>query len=249
MVNALREGRDFIRQEIKLRGKNGNIVTVMFSAQAIQMGNRTCILSIVEDISDRKKAEEALVESERRYRALFQNKITAMLIIDPKDDGKIVDANPAAEAFYGWGHKELTGMKINEINIMTKEQVNDEMKKALSNKKNFFQFKHRRADKTIKDVEVYSSNIQIQGKDLLYSIIIDKTEQRKIEENLKKSEFRLARAELVSESGNWEFDLRQEIFMHLLAQERFMALEKKNGLLKMFKNYLFLNIGNDWINH
>ncbi len=70
MVAALKNGQAFINQEIMLRSKNGNILTVLFSAQSIQLSHRTCIISSVEDFTKRKQAEEALRNLNRLYSLL-----------------------------------------------------------------------------------------------------------------------------------------------------------------------------------
>ncbi|MFZ4802225.1 MAG: GAF domain-containing protein [Chlorobium sp.] len=79
-------------------------------------GNLAYGITMLRNLKARKLAEDELRQSETRYRSLFQNKQTVMLIIDPKD-GRIVDANPAAEIFYGWEQAELCQMKITQINL------------------------------------------------------------------------------------------------------------------------------------
>ncbi|MGD2029904.1 MAG: response regulator [Desulfobacterales bacterium] len=134
-----------------------------------------------------KRAEEALRESEERYKSLFKNNHSVMLLIDP-ENGDIVDANPAAISYYGWSHEELTNKKITHINTLTKNQVFQEMERAKKEQRRHFYFQHRLANGNIRDVEVYSSPIQLYGKQLLYSIIHDITEQKKLEAQLWQSQ-------------------------------------------------------------
>ncbi len=138
----------------------------------------------------RRQAEEALRESETRYRNLFGNNHAIMLVIDPAD-GAIRDANPAASIFYGWNHEELLGKKINDINMLTPEEVHAEMQLALTEKRDHFIFKHRRADDVIRDVEVFSGPLNLEGKTLLYSIIHDITERKQAEKELLDEKGRL----------------------------------------------------------
>jgi len=129
----------------------------------------------------------ALKESEARYRSLFANHHTIMLIIDPDTD-RIVDANPAACTFYGWPREVLIEKHISDINTLNPEQTRAEMALAVSERRSHFLFQHRRADGAIRDVEVYSGPIQVRGRQFLCSIIHDITARRQAESALEKSE-------------------------------------------------------------
>jgi PAS domain S-box-containing protein len=141
------------------------------------------------DITERRAAEEALRESEQRYRSLFKNNHAVMLLIDP-NTGYIVDANPAACKFYGYNLEELVGMKITAINMLTAKEVFQEMERARQEKRNQFFFQHRLASGEAREVEVYSGPIRVGGKGLLYSIVHDITKRKRAEESLKESEAR-----------------------------------------------------------
>ena len=123
---------------------------------------------------------ENLRKSETRYRALFQNHHTVMLITDP-EDGMIVDANPAAAIFYGWPIEQLRRMHVQDINSLSPAETMAGMEQSRSGEKNHFSFRHRRANASIRDVDVFSSKIEISGKTLLYSIIHDITERKRYE--------------------------------------------------------------------
>ncbi len=180
--------------EFRIRHKDGSLKWVtasyqpIYDCKGINIGHR----SSIRDIEDRKLAEEALRESEERYRNVFENHTAVKFIIDP-DTGRIVEANNAAVKYYGWSTEQLKRMKIQEINILPSDEVQKEMEKALTKEKTYFEFRHRRADGSIRNVEVYSSTIDIKGKTLLHSIIHDITKRKIAEESLRESEevFRL----------------------------------------------------------
>ncbi|MDZ7795323.1 MAG: PAS domain S-box protein [Spirochaetia bacterium] len=133
------------------------------------------------------EAHQNVKEREKRYKSVFHNSHSPMMLIEP-ETGNIIDVNRAALEFYRWPPEVLTSMKIQEINQLSEKEVLQEMKRAREEERNVFYFKHKIADGSIRDVEVRSSPILIQNRQLLFSIINDVTEKNLAEENLRKSE-------------------------------------------------------------
>lgn len=142
--------------------------------------------TVFEDITENKMAEQKLRESERRYKSLFYNNHVVMLLIDP-ENGRIMDANPAATNYYQYDRGTLVQMKISDINIMSQETVAHEMRLANDKKQHQFYLKHRLANGNIRDVEVFSGPIIVAGRQLLYSIVHDETNRKQMDEALQKS--------------------------------------------------------------
>ena len=142
------------------------------------------VLSMFDDISERKRSEETLKKSEERFRTLFENH-SVIILLDP-DTGNIIDANHAAADFYGWSVEQLKQMHIQQITNVSSDEVMVNMDKIRASKQNQFLFRHRRADGSIRDVEVFSNKIELEGKDILYAIIHDVTERILAEHQLHK---------------------------------------------------------------
>jgi PAS domain S-box-containing protein len=134
-----------------------------------------------------KRTKEALRESEALFRNLFQRHAAVQLVIDP-DSGNIIDANDAALKFYGWTKAQLQQITIQDINTLSPEEIKQEMEKARTSQRIYFEFHHRLRDGSIRDVEVFSSNIHAKGKELLHSVIHDITARKQAERALRKSE-------------------------------------------------------------
>ena len=167
------------------RKKDGSIFPVEVHATAIKIGGKPVIMSLVRDITGRKSSLESLRKSEEKFRLLFEKNSAIELIINPAT-GEIIDANKAAENFYGWSISKLKAMNISEINTLTPENIKKEMARVTKDEKNFFEFRHRLSDGTIADVEVYSSAIKTGEANYLYSIIHDVSQRKKAEKELQK---------------------------------------------------------------
>ena len=128
-----------------------------------------------------------LEESQQKYASLFSNQHTVMLVIEPQS-GVIIDANPAAEKFYGYTREQLLAMNIAQINTMPVQDVKAEMELAKSTDKHFFNFLHKLANGETVPVEVYSGPVIMNGQTYLLSIVHDISTLKKIEVALAKSE-------------------------------------------------------------
>ncbi len=130
------------------------------------------------DITNSKKSILALKESEETFRAIFEEHTAIKLLINPSD-GSIVNANKAAAIFYGWSTSELKKMKIHQINALNEKDL-----KLQSNGENHFEYQHFLSDGRIKDVEIYSSNVDVAGKNLTYCVVFDITDKKEAEKQL-----------------------------------------------------------------
>ncbi len=193
------------------------------------------------NITSRKLAEEALVASERRYRDMFENNHAVMLIINP-DGGAIVDANPAAEQFYGWTRQRLATMRISDINILTPEEIQEEMNLARNEERQHFYFQHRLADGTIRDVEVSSGSVWIDEQPLLYSIVHDITERKKAEAALRLHDEHLKSLAKILQNPA---ETTQELLDYALA-EAINLTASKIGYIYFYDDARKLFILNSW---
>ncbi|MFO7576337.1 MAG: PAS domain S-box protein [Pelovirga sp.] len=137
---------------------------------------------------------------------LFRDHAVVMLLIEPAS-GAIVDANPAAVAYYGYARAQLLQMTIQQINIFALEQVEQEYRLAAREKRSYFQFQHRLANGMIRFVDVFSSPVVVAGRTLLLSMIHDVESRNRLQASVVASETRLRFAEQVAKLGHWTLDL------------------------------------------
>ncbi|KAF0158584.1 MAG: response regulator receiver [Syntrophaceae bacterium] len=178
-------GKPFLWNLEKKNGEQG-FSELVASLIRDKQGKPIGFKGIGRDVTERKKTEKDLQNSEELFRNLFQHHAAVKLIIDPYT-GNIIDANEAAVNYYGWPREQITQMKIKDINTSREEEVKEAMEKVRVNNKIRFEFRHRRADGSVRDVEVFSSSIKAQGKDVLHSIVHDITERKQAETKLQQT--------------------------------------------------------------
>ncbi|MEI8186407.1 MAG: GAF domain-containing protein [Chlorobiaceae bacterium] len=145
-------------------------------------------LETMELETRQKENEAALKSSELQFREMFEGNSAIMFMYDP-DTLIFFDANRSAVDFYGWTKEELCHMNLKDINARSPEEVKKDVEGVIAGKKNHFIVAHRRADKSVRDVEVYPTRIVVNGKSIMYSIVHDVTERVRLE---RTSAFRLS---------------------------------------------------------
>ena len=122
------------------------------------------------------KNKSKFAPDEQVFRSMFDGHAAVMLLIE-RHTGNILDANQSAVAFYGYSRSEICNMAINEIHLLQPEQVEAEHQRAFDEGRNYFIFPHRLASGEERTVEVQSSLITLQDKQVLFSIIHDITKR------------------------------------------------------------------------
>jgi len=162
--------------------RDGTRLPVLLSVTALrdEGGLITGFVGLTYDLSERKRAEEALRASEQRFHQMFEHHTAVMLLLDP-ESGAIVDANQAAADFYGYSHDALCSMFIHNINVLPPDQVALAMQSVEHGEQGYFIFSHRLASGEVRTVEVRSSAIDVSRGALLFSIIHDVTDRKRTE--------------------------------------------------------------------
>jgi len=183
---------DWLGIPLKTDGRTWGVIGVQTYDEGVRYRQRDCDILVfvgqhVASAIEHRRKEDALHASERRYRQMFQNNRAVQLLIDPVS-GHVLDANAAAADFYGYSLEQLRSMYIWQINILGAEHVREEMANAETQQRSYFVFRHMLANGQIRDVEVHSGPVEIEGRTALYSIIHDITERKRAERALLDSE-------------------------------------------------------------
>jgi PAS domain S-box-containing protein len=170
--------------EIALKRKDGQPVYVILNGVKLPDGK---LMAFCENITERKKAEDALVKSEANYRNLINGMSESVWVID--FEGNFIDINDASVEMLGYCREELLSRGIKGIDEhLNSNQVGDLMRGVASGKRQVFETVHTAKDGKKIPVEISSSLITYYGKQAILSIARNSTERKKVEQELRKSE-------------------------------------------------------------
>ena len=188
-LKVLKEKGQVDNLEMKYRRRDGTFVDTLFSARRLRYEGQDCLVSVVSDISEIKKAEEALAESEKRYRTLFERAGDAIFIIESggEKDGRIVNANQAAAAMYGYPRDELIGMNMGrlvarETIARAHERYGDKIEDVLRVEWVRDEGVHLRKNGHRFSVETSGGIVELGGRDYIFAFHRDISDRKKAEE-------------------------------------------------------------------
>ncbi len=203
--------------------KDGRIIPVSIDAHTFFIEEQRVVLSIVEDISQRKQMEEKLRNSHEKYKALFENAKNAVLLMDKT---KILDCNPAMEAFVGLSKDEIIGHDFDRFCTQVvpaadevKAKLKDYIQIALTGGRKCFQCRFINHSGQTLIGEVCLTPLHLQGKYYVQAIIHDLSEFYAIREELKNRNIQFENFFKNTLVGIWRMEFPQPIPIDLPAEE------------------------------
>ena len=183
MLADLKAGSDVLNHEFEFRRSDGSVRTGICSARPINIGEEGCIIFILQDITERKLAEE-------KFHKIFMTTPDCITITRLKD-GLITDVNKGFEDIVGWKREIAIGTKSSEpplnfwVDISERYFLVSEL--ATGRDVHNHEFEFRRSDGSVRS-GIYSARpINIDGEESLIFILKDITEQKRMEKELVES--------------------------------------------------------------
>lgn len=141
------------------------------------------VASFMGEALHRFQVEESLLESESRFRSLFEKHDAIMLLMDPAS-GEIVDANPAAAGFYGCSREHLRTLNVRELGFPPPAASRSKSPQAWARSWQRVETPTRVGAGAVRTVEVYSSPISLERRSLVFAIMHDVTERKLLERQI-----------------------------------------------------------------
>jgi PAS domain S-box-containing protein len=167
---------------------------------------RDRILLAIEDVTERRRAEERMAASERRYRRLFESARDGILIID--FNGEIVEANPFMETLLGYSREELVGRDLWQSDLFADNTAAQQMFQELQ-REGYIRHEHLplvAREGQVVEVEIIG-NVYIEGSERVIQYNIrDITQRKQVEAELRRNEERLRKIVASTAVGVLFFD-------------------------------------------
>ncbi len=226
---------------LQLVRKNGQVIDVLLNVTAERDAEGKVVRSrsVFIDVTDRKKAEEALREQEQKYRLLAENTLDVIWQLDL--DLRFTYVNQAILRMTGYTPDEWIGTKLSEHcdeeNFAKMAQVvAREIAKGLNSSGSIFEAVMRKKDGVPFDVEIHGKVLfDNDGRPIaLQGVTRDIAERKRTEEALRTSEAQLANAVEMARLGHWELDVfKNEFTFNDQFYKLFRTTAKQVGGYKM----------------
>ncbi|MBF0482373.1 MAG: PAS domain S-box protein [Desulfovibrionaceae bacterium] len=175
------------RYERRLRGKDGREVWTILSATPItgEGGEFLGSFAMFADITERKLAERALLESEEKFKKIFVS-TPEPIALSTWRDARIIDANEAYLDFIGFARDEIVGRTVNDVGLWSDDRERAHYRRLLEKHGSVRNVESRRRTKSgeIRAVIASAEMVEIRGETCILSILKDITEQKRLEGEL-----------------------------------------------------------------
>jgi len=174
---------------VSLKGVRRHLET--HAVPLLEEGRVVGLLGVTRDVTEQRQAEEAIRESEIRYRELFETNPVPMCVWDP-ETFEFLDVNNAMIAHYGYSREELLSMSV--MDIRPPEDIPKLMQTMDAASRGRFAagiFRHIRKNGDILEVNVASHPIRFGNRMARFAQMVDVTEQRRAEAALEQERLEL----------------------------------------------------------
>ena len=195
VIERLKAGEPVRNIEFALKAKSGAVRYLLASADLAELNGRLCVVTVANDITDRKQAEEALRISEERFAKAFRAS-PHPVVISELDSGRVVDANDAAYRMFGYRKEEVEGQTTLQMGLWPSVEERARFVEQLTRvgSAQNLEVTLRSRDGEIRQCLVSSELIELNGKRCSVTVGNDITESKRLEKALRLTQFSVDQA-------------------------------------------------------
>jgi two-component system cell cycle sensor histidine kinase/response regulator CckA len=239
IMQVLRSGATW-SGEAKAKRKDGALIDVQVSAALVRdhLGNPLALTSTSVDITEKKRAEEALRNEISRRRILVDQSTDGIVVLD--QDGKVYEANESYARMLGYSMEEIYQLHVWDWESQYSKEQTLAMLGTVDEKGDHIETRHRRKDGTLYDVEISTNGAVVGGRKLVFCVCRDVTERKLAEEALRESRERLAFALDSAGLGSWDWNPQTDavVYSDLWAQLLEYGLDETEPTVDFFKRHV-----------
>ena len=227
-------------RDLEFQRPDGSIVSVDFASRRVMLGGKRYLESVVLDITERKRAENALAESEEKYRQLFTTESDAVAIFDARTR-RFLDVNDAALELYGYTRAEFLALVFSDITA-DPQQCEANIRQVVAGTQDHFPVGyHKKKDGTVFPIEISASTFMLGGRRVLCGVVRDITERKQAERDLRDAHGKLVNAR-EAERRRLASELHDSVSQDIVAVQ--LAIQKAadagRGKLDAEQNHLLI---------
>lgn len=191
--------------EIQLFHKCGKLVWVEILSyfQYNPVAKKVAVIGTARDVNARKKIEFELVQSEQRFRTLFES--ASVIVCLHRLNGEIISANKMMASITGYSVDELERMNLKELDphYIERENYGSFWEKLNELKTINFESQYLRKDGSFIPIDVKLTPVELDGEDLILGFAFDITMRKQYEEKILTLNSQLNEAQRIAKIGNW----------------------------------------------
>jgi len=230
-LNKLRSSREIKNIECVIQDKSGVAHILLVNVKLVLIKGGT-VLYTCRDITDRKRTEEALLESEERYRQLFNNESDAVMIFDATSK-QIQDANPATLDLFGYSKEDFVNLTVEDLSA-EKDKTKSAVKRIISgdSENKYIPLRYFiKKDGVIFPGEIYAGTFISNGRKKIIGAVRDITNRMRAEEAIRELSFSLWAAQEMERKR-----IASELHDDLGQTLAFLKIQIKNIQNKLLKH-------------
>jgi PAS domain S-box-containing protein len=221
--------------EMTLNHKDGQEIISLISSTSVELSGEPHRVSVGLNITDLKKSEAALIDSEVRYRTLFESASDTVLLLE---DNRFIDCNNAVTTLFGYTKDEILGKHPGEVSPTFQpdgrpsiSKAEDLIREVQSGLPQLFEWVHQKKDGSQFTAEVILHQTDVQGKPLTLAVVRDVSERKVAEEAAREERQRLARDlhDAVSQTL-WSASLIADVLPNIWREDPKKGLERLDRL-------------------
>ncbi len=241
LIDTLMTEKRLRDREIGFRNREGASFVGLMSAELTELCGVTCMIGIITDITERKRAEEALRRSEEKFATVFRYVPSLLLVSSTLTEGRMIEVNEAFERVFRYTREEAIGRSSLDLNLWCDPEDRARVIRSIRETGEVRNREIRFMDKFGRVfVGLYSATlIEIDGEECLLSIMNDITERKRQAEEIEKLNADLAVRAMELETANKEL----EAFTYTASHDLRRPLTTINAYCQVILESCGVNLG------